>query len=471
MNSKHIVFRLLIILIVISGLVSCNTNTKKEGKSNPIKKEVKSAFIPGKIYGKVKCLADPKQTYALYLPSTYVQDKTFPVVFFFDAHERGKMPVEKYKGLADTHGFILAGSNNSTNGQSPAESDKAISSMMDDVQKRFRINSERIYTAGFSGGARVAAGVALFKRKIAGVIGCGAGFPQVNTQPQTNFIYCSMVGNEDFNYLEMAELGKTLEGSGIFHHHIIYNGEHDWPPSEIMEEAFQFLEFDAMRKKLVSVDNAMIDDFVGKCENDREQYRSSHSILQLAETDQKAITFLSGIYDVSDFSSELTKLKTDKEYKKLTGEKQKLETMEKEVQQELTKAMQTENSKWWDNKLKEIETSSKKAKDRNLRFMNKRLLNYLSLVSYMYARNALRSGQIEAAGKFLVIYEKVDPDNSEVYYLKAVQLAKMGENQKAIIELQKAVDKGFEDINRISNDQNFSTIRNEKGFQEILDSI
>jgi predicted esterase len=452
-------------------LVSCNSNTKKESKSNPIKKEVKSDFMPGNIYGTVKCLANPEQTYALYLPSYYVQDKTFPVIFFFDAHERGKMPVENYQQLAETYGFILAGSNNSTNGQSPEESNKAISSMMDDVQKRFQINTERIYTAGFSGGARVAAGVALFKRKITGVIGCGAGFPQVNTQPQTDFIYCGIVGNEDFNYLEMAELGHTLEGSGVYFHPIVFSGKHDWPPSEVMEEAFQFLQFDAMRNKLIPIDNTMINDFIGKCKTDREQYRRIQSILQLIETDQKAITFLSGIYDVSDFSSELTKLKTGKEYLKLIGKKQKMETRENEIQQELIKAMQTENSKWWDSKLNKLVAASEKGKDNELRLMNKRLLNYLSLVSFMYARNALRSGQLEAAGKFLVIYEKVDPDNSEVYYLKAVRLAKMGKNQKAIIELQKAVDKGFEDLNRISNDQNFSAIRDEKGFQDVLDLI
>lgn len=471
MNSKLIIIRFLLILIVISGLFSCNSDTKSRTKTKPVNKEEKPEYLPGKLYSIVKCSVDPKQTYALYLPENYNPGQAYPVLFFFDAHERGKMPVEKYKDLAETFGFILAGSNNSTNGQSPAESDKAISSMMDDVQNRFHINTERIYTAGFSGGSRVAAGVALFKRKIAGVIGCGAGFPQVKSQPQTDFIYCGIVGNEDFNYLEMAELKHTLDGSGIKYHPIVFNGEHDWPPSEIMEEAFQFLQFDAMRNKLIPVDNAMLDDFVGKCENDRKQFRKSNSLLQLAKTDQKAITFLSSIYDVKAFSSELDKLKKEKGYLRLINKKQKLEAREKQVQQELVKAMQTQNIHWWENKLNELVAASENEKDNETRLMNKRFLNYLSLVSFMYARNTLRSGQIKAAGKFLAIYEKVDPDNSEVYYLKAVWYAKLRENQKAIIELRKAVDKGFEDIDRLSNDQNFSAVRDEKGFQKVLDSI
>jgi predicted Zn-dependent protease len=238
-----------------------------------------------------------------------------------------------------------------------------------------------------------------------------------------------------------------------------------------MEEAFQFLQFDAMRNNLIPIDNAMINEFIGKCENDRKQFRKNQSILQLAETDQKAITLLSGIHDVNGFSSELNKLKKDKEYLKLIGKKQNLEIQEKEIQQDLVKAMQSQNSQWWKNKLNKLVTASENENDNETRLMNKRLLNYLSLVSFMYARNTLRSGQVDAAKKFLVIYEKVDPDNSEVYYLKAVRYAKMQENQKAIVELQKAVDKGFEDINRISNDQNFSAIKDEKGFLEVLNSI
>ena len=453
------------------GLFSCNNRKKGKTTEKTIISETEKKFEPGKLYESVKCLSASNQTYALYLPSVYNPGESYPVVFFFDAHARGKMPVEKYKQLAENYGFILTGSNNSTNGQTAQESDKAVSSVMDDVGKRFQTNPDRIYTSGFSGGARVAAGVALFKSKVSGVIGCAAGFPQITSQPQTDFCYCGIVGNEDFNFLEMKVLDNSLAGSGIYHHLIVYDGKHDWPPTEIMNEALLFLQFDEMRQQIIPVNNILIDDFLEKTETEREKFRKSNAVIQLAETDRKMISFLSGIYNTGDFSAELDKLKTDKQYLKLNEANLKLQQKEKQNQQELIEAMQNQNRHWWEARLNKIIIASEKGNNRGLQMMNKRLMSYLSLISFMYARNALNNNQLIVAEKFLYIYESADPENSEVYYLKAVLLAKTGKNQEAIIELRKAVDKGFDNLPRISNDKNFSKLKDNKKFQSVLDKI
>src|SRR5262245_66275624 len=114
---------------------------------------------PGKISEDVKCVAEPAQSYALYVPSNYSPDRLWPVIFAFDPGARGRVPVERYQAAAERYGFIVAGSNNSRNGST--ENSKAIVAMTGDVLSRFSIDERRIYLAGMSGGSRVALGVAL----------------------------------------------------------------------------------------------------------------------------------------------------------------------------------------------------------------------------------------------------------------------------------------------------------------------
>src|SRR3954468_5338418 len=44
--------------------------------------------LRGKLVEKVICAADPAQSYALYVPSAYTQDKNWPVIYCFDPGAR-----------------------------------------------------------------------------------------------------------------------------------------------------------------------------------------------------------------------------------------------------------------------------------------------------------------------------------------------------------------------------------------------
>src|SRR5450631_85410 len=109
--------------------------------------------------------------------------------------------------------------------------------MMDDSQTRLSIDRNRIYTAGFSGGSRVASSVAIYDGGIRRVIGCSAGFPQLNKKLENKFDFIGIAGNEDFNMTEMKNLNHSLESSGMRHQFIIFNGIHEWCPKEIFNEA------------------------------------------------------------------------------------------------------------------------------------------------------------------------------------------------------------------------------------------
>ncbi|MFL6233671.1 MAG: hypothetical protein ACJ76N_11100, partial [Thermoanaerobaculia bacterium] len=79
----------------------------------PAVKPPAPAFLRGKVVEKVVCAANPKESYALYLPSGYTPDHAWPILYVLDPRSRGTLATERFRPGADMkHGYILASSNN-----------------------------------------------------------------------------------------------------------------------------------------------------------------------------------------------------------------------------------------------------------------------------------------------------------------------------------------------------------------------
>src|SRR4051812_46967190 len=94
---------------------SQNGTTDTNAKDTITIHPVKDSFSEGRIIEKVVCKNDASQSYALYIP--IVQNAApMPVIYCFDPHGDGSLPLRHYQLLADAYHFILVGSNNSKNG-------------------------------------------------------------------------------------------------------------------------------------------------------------------------------------------------------------------------------------------------------------------------------------------------------------------------------------------------------------------
>lgn len=198
---------------------------------------------PGALLPKITTTKDPRQSYALYLPSDYASAKHWPIVYAFDPAARGALPVGLLKDAAEKYGYIVAGSNNSRNGSSQIEAEAA-QAMFDDTHARLSIDDRRMYIAGFSGGARLSAQLAQHCACAAGVILTGAGF-----QPtaQNSFAVFSAIGSYDFNYGEMITLDESLQKLNQPHFLRRFDGPHQWPSADIFDEALAWLRLQAMK--------------------------------------------------------------------------------------------------------------------------------------------------------------------------------------------------------------------------------
>jgi predicted esterase len=179
-------------------------------------------------------------------------------VYFFDPAGRGSMPLEHAKEAAELYGFILAGSNNSRNGPYKPQLEAA-DAMVVDTQLRLSIDVHRVYFAGFSGGARVAARLALQCKCAAGVLLNGAGFPAgISPSQENSFAVFSSVGHVDFNYPELIALQEKLSQAGSAHWMRIFDGAHEWAPSQVFEEALAWFRLNAMKSNREPHDDVFV---------------------------------------------------------------------------------------------------------------------------------------------------------------------------------------------------------------------
>ena len=216
----------------------------------------RAAGLPtGQIVDNVECALEASQHYALYLPSNYTPSRQWSVILAFDGGGRGRVPVERYQQAAEKYGYIVAGSLNSRNG--PWEvSMNAAKAMTADVKARFSIDPKRVYTAGMSGGARVAMKIALESRQIAGVFASSAGFFRTEFITRPPFPVFGSAGTDDFNHMEMYQLDRRMTSP---HRVLYFEGGHTWLPAELAMQAVEWMELQAMKSGLRPRDTALVD--------------------------------------------------------------------------------------------------------------------------------------------------------------------------------------------------------------------
>jgi poly(3-hydroxybutyrate) depolymerase len=262
-----------------------------------------AADLPrGRVIDRVQCADDPSQSYALYVPSGYTSDHEWPVIFAFDPGGRGLNPVERYQAAAEKYGYIVAGSNNSRNGDWQV-SMAAVSAITRDVSARFNIAAKREYVAGMSGGARVAMGVALSSPQVAGVFASSAGYPDGHSRKELPFPVFETAGTEDFNRLEMREMDRDLKSP---HHLAVFEGGHVWLPAAVATEAVGWMEIQAMKSGRKPKDQAEIDAIfaarVAAADTSRDDAASLAAANSIAED-------FTGLEDVSHFAARAAQLR------------------------------------------------------------------------------------------------------------------------------------------------------------------
>lgn len=442
-----------------------------------------SLFETGKVLENVKSLKYEGQSFSVYLPKNYDKTKKWPVIYAFDAAARGSLAVKLFSESAEKYGYIVVGSNNSRNYDNKIIQQSA-QAMFDEIPTFFSIDQNRVYTTGFSGGARIALFFAVKLKNIKGVIACGSGYhPDDKPTEDDNYTFIGIIGNLDSNYSEMMNIENDMETLKMSHKIIVFNGIHQWPPSKILNNAVEKLELDAMKKGFIVKKEKFIDYLF---------YKELDNIVALKKNILIIDTYLKYKQILNDFNGLKNTKKLEIEFetfinqnhihKKIAEYKKILENEDAIIHTYMRKSWFIQSKKYklnnkindlrfFKNEVKQIEKNIKHEKNPLINYSNQRLLDFIyrHFFEIAYVQHIDKNYD-----KATVLYEislMAKKDNNIGLYNLACLYSLKGKNKQAIKFLEKAILYGFNKKELILSDPDLNNIKNDKKFLNLIYNI
>ena len=429
---------------------------------------------PGQI-ANVTCASDSSQSYALYLPGSYAPPKRWPIIFFFDPEGHGRRPLELYKDLAETYGFIFVGSNNSRNFST--DESKTVKAIWDDTHDRIAIDERRTYTSGFSGGARVAGAMALScpTCQIAGVIAYGAGYPNSKSRGD-NLLYFFAVGDRDFNWPEVIAARREREERNAPYCVRVYPGTHQWAPPAIMEDAIQWLMLHAMQAGSIPRDATFIDRLLQARQAEADDAEKKNDALEEFNAYRSIVSDFAGLKDVSKPTAKLAALKDSPALKSaLKAERDQIleqQSIERSISPKLSAYLDGSdpdmNSLRIDilQALGGLKDQAAHSKNETKRLIASRASNSLFVEAIESGQQELEARHFEKAESCFQLMSQATNDPWPVLLLAETH-ASSGNKKLAIKDLQEAVRRGLKDAEVIESDQKLEGLKTEPDFQKL----
>lgn len=455
MKTNYFIALWVLLSFYSAGCNGSNTGSGSDVDSSIISKtSVTDTLQTKKIINAVFCQSDSTKSYALYIPEDS-NKLPLPIVFFFDPHGDGLLPVKKYQELADSFHFILAGSNDSKNGNDWNEADNIWITIIDDVQKRLQVDADRIYTAGFSGGGKVATFIALHHKNIKGVIANGAALEDITTAGNQDFSFTAISGEGDMNLTDLIAIDTILDKTLTRHRILFFEGIHEWAPVNTMNIAFDGFQFDAMRKTLIPLDSPFINRFISASQKTIAEEIKKNDFLKAQQSCSLASSMLDDVTDESSwFHKTEDSITHTIVYQKQDQERQNLLQKEENIKAGFQQQFQTADDNYWNKTIADVKSKAKSKSPESA--MYQRLQAYLSLAFYSISNQLINQNQNKEAERFVSLYIKADPTNSEAWYFSAILNARNNNAKYATDDLLKAVSLGFNDKKRLDQQPEFS---------------
>ena len=433
---------------------------------------------PGQI-ADVICASDASQSYALYLPSAYTQSKHWPIIYFFDPAGRGRRPLELYKDVAETYGFILAGSNNSRNFS--RDQSKAVNAIWQDTHERLALDDRRSYTSGFSGGARVAGAMALGSPgQVAGVVAHGAGYPSGRNGSKDDLPYFFAVGDQDFNWPEVVNIRREREEQGSPYRVRVYPGKHQWAPAAVVEEAIQYLNLKAMQAGTLATDAAFVDRAFEKTKAEAANAETSKDAIAELNAYRALASDFKGLRDVKETTAKLAALQQSPAVKAaLRNEQDQISEQGRLEQEILPKIAALADNSTQDatslrievrQQLGALNDQAKRSKNETKRLIAGRAFGGIFVGTMEDGQQQLAARHFEKAEIYFDLMRQVTDDPWPVLLLADTHAA-AGNRRLAIKDLQEAVRRGLKDRTVVESDPQLQSLKADPDFEKLLSGL
>jgi hypothetical protein len=435
------------------------------------------AVPTGTIVERVATAADASQTYALYLPSSYTPARKWPILYCFDPGARGKVAVEHFRAAAETYGYVVVGSNNSRNGIAVRD---IVNALWLDTHTRFAIDDRRVYVAGFSGGARVASALAIGTAgQVAGVIGCGAGYPSDAVPTKgTPFAFFGTAGVDDFNLPEMRHLADALAAAGIAHRVEVWDGPHEWAPAELCTIGVEWMELRAMRGGTREKDPALLDAWARRDEERARAREAKGAVVDAVAAYAALAADFEGLRDTSAYAAAAARLRESKAYKDAVKAERDDETKQRQATGEIVANLRqlddAENRPLALQNIHRLVAALRKkleGGDTRDAHVARRSLNESMVAAFQTSSAQSDKKDYARAAATLSVADEIRPNSPGLLYNLACLNALAGDRKRAIDALRRAVASGYADVAALETDKDLDAIRDAAEFKAIVDGV
>ncbi len=440
---------------------------------------IAQSFPIGEVVEEVATLADLDQTYALYLPSSYDQEASLPVVFVLDPRGRGLMALDLFKQAAERNGFIVVSSYRTRSDTNTSVTLDATLALLNDVPRRFKVDQERVVLAGMSGTAHTSwmFGQAL-EGRLAAVIACAGGVqvsshgPPEDTVP---FAYYGITGDADFNYQEMMALEQHLHQVGSAHRFEVFEGRHGWAPVEQLSDALDWIKLRFLLSGSQEVDTEFVEQELDKLRERRDT--TNEPLEQLRHARALARDFGGHGYSEED-ATKLATIESAEVVQAAIRTERKLAGRERLYRRDsigrwVVAMTGAESAPTLSESMTLLQLARMKKQEADsdpVKAMSaKRVLETLYTQAIFYVPRTLEErAAIARAATSLRVAHEVFPDRSGPHWRLAGLFANAGKRKQAMAALTEAVHSGPADLERLRTDPTWEPLHGLPEWQALL---
>lgn len=444
-------------------------------------------FFPGEIVERVVSLSDSTQSYALYLPSNYNTDTSWPVLIVMDPGGRAVLALRLFQPAAERHGYVVLSSYNTRSNQTGEPNVVALRAMLGDIEQIIAVDVRRLYLAGFSGTARMGW---LFADRlvghVAGLIGFGGGQPDgallALFDPETSFGFFGGAGTADFNYEEMRALDKWLDRVDLPHRFQYFDGPHSWPPEELCSEAIDWMQLQAMKTGLMPRDDAWLEETFGRRLEQARALEESGEAYEAFVLYQAISEDFAGLRDIADVAVKAAELERDRSVRRTADQIEDLTEWQNDyedrtlfpfIQRYRTGGdLPSLERATKELKMEELQRRASDSEDRLESEAAQRLLERVFVgMAYYESADFMERGEFERALGITLIAGQIKPDHPYVCRNVARAQAQLGRVEEALQALECLVAARAVSAESLRQDAYLEPLRAASAFQEILSRL
>ncbi len=426
----------------------------------------------------ISCAADPSLTYTLYLPPGYTAVRQWPVLLIFDPRGRSVVAAELFVEPAREYGWVLVSSNDTRSDGSWEPNVKAVNALWPEVHGRIEGDPQRIYAAGFSGGATVAHALARESGQIAGVIACGGPLMTEFIEGSTTPVFVT-AGNLDFNFRALQSLDALLAAQHTPHRTVVFEGTHQWMPPPVARQAMEWFEVLAMADDLREQDPAFTEQVFADEVRLAEELAAAGDELAAARWLRAVERTFDGVHDVDGVCARAAELEASPEARRQGKEEKRWHAFEQQSAERLAVQIAVLSTADLppppeqvarELRLEELQRRAQRGGAEG-EAVQRVLNNYSSQLGFYLTRDFLANEQWDRAAVALELTLAINSDSPVAWYNLACCRALQRRQAAAVEALARAVELGFANADLLASDPDLDALRDRDDFQAILGKV